>query len=88
MNCRQPLNVFDILIPSETHYEDKQWPPIWRDYVARKGMMSLPQALPMKYIKLEFTNLSEEPYPIYESGIEVRNILASATTLALTPRAC
>lgn len=53
-------------------FEDKEWTPVWRDYVVQKGMLWLPRATSMKYLKLEFTNLSEEPYPIYESGIEVK----------------
>jgi len=57
---------------SETHYEDKEWTPVWRDYLTVKGMMYLPQAISMKFLKLEFTNLTCEPYPVYESGIEVR----------------
>jgi hypothetical protein len=54
----------------QSHYEDKKWTPIWRDYVAIKGFLNLPSATAMKYLKLEFTNLTEEPYPVYESGIE------------------
>lgn len=53
-------------------FEDKEWVPVWRDYVVQKGMLFLPRAISMKYLKLEFTNLSEEPYPVYESGIEVK----------------
>jgi hypothetical protein len=52
-------------------FEDKEWTPIWRNYVAVKGMLHLPQPISMKFLKLEFTNLTEQPYPIYESGIEV-----------------
>jgi hypothetical protein len=37
-----------------------------------KGMLFLPRAVSTRFLKLEFTNLSEEPYPIYESGIEVK----------------
>lgn len=55
----------------QSHFEDKEWTPIWRDYTAAKGMLFLPQAIAMKYLKLEFTNLTEQPYPIYESGIDV-----------------
>ena len=61
----------------DSHFDDKEWTPIWRDYVTAKGMMFFPSALPMKYLKLEFTNLNEEPYPIYESGI--------STTYAVFP---
>lgn len=56
----------------KSHFEDKEWTPIWRNYVAIKGMLHLPQPISMKYLKLEFTNLTEQPYPIYESGIEVK----------------
>ncbi|QDF18618.1 minor tail protein [Gordonia phage Pupper] len=57
---------------SETAYEAKEWTPVWRNYLSAKGMMYFPQAISMKYIKLEFTNLTEEPYPIYEPGIQTR----------------
>lgn len=56
----------------ETAFQDKEWTPIWKDYVAEKGMLYFPQPVTCKYIKLEFTNLTEEPYPVYESGIEVK----------------
>lgn len=56
----------------ESHYEDKEWTPVWRNYTAIKGFLHLPRPISMKYLKLEFTNLTEEPYPIYESGIETR----------------
>lgn len=57
---------------SSSHFEDKEWTPIWRDYIATKGMLHFPQPISMQYLKLEFTNLTEQPYPIYESGIEVK----------------
>lgn len=53
-------------------FEGKEWTPVWRDYVVQKGMLHLPRAVSTKFLKLEFTNLSEQPYPVYESGIEVR----------------
>lgn len=56
----------------QSHYEDKVWTPIWRDYTAIKGFLNLPSATAMKYLKLEFTNLTEEAYPVYESGVETR----------------
>lgn len=56
----------------QSHFEDKEWEPVWRDYVVQKGMLHLPRAVAAKYIKLEFSNLSEQPYPIYESGVEAR----------------
>ncbi len=55
-----------------SHYEDKEWTPVWRDYTAVKGFLHLPAPVGAKYLKLEFSNLTEEPYPIYQSGIEVR----------------
>ncbi|QZE10480.1 minor tail protein [Mycobacterium phage ScoobyDoobyDoo] len=57
---------------SETAYEDKEWTPVWRNYVVEKGMLFLPQAISAKYWKFEFSQLTEQPYPIYESDIEVR----------------
>jgi hypothetical protein len=56
----------------ESSFEEKEWTPVWKNYVAEKGMLFLPQTLSMKYLKLEFTNLTESPYPIYESGIDVK----------------
>ncbi|ATN87591.1 minor tail protein [Mycobacterium phage Iota] len=56
----------------DSWFEDKEWTPIWRNYLAEKGMLFLPQAISAKYLKLEFTNLTEEPYPVYESETEVR----------------
>ena len=53
-------------------FTEKKWTPIWRDYVVEKGLHFFPRGLPMKYIKLEFTRLTPEPYPVYESGIEVQ----------------
>ena len=57
---------------SETAYEEKEWTPVWRNFVAEKGMLFLPQAINAKYWKFEFSNLTEQPYPVYESGVEVR----------------
>ncbi|QGJ94916.1 minor tail protein [Gordonia phage RedWattleHog] len=54
-----------------TEFASKEWTPIWQNYVAEKGTLNLPQMISAKYLKLEFTNLTEEPYPIYESGIDV-----------------
>lgn len=54
-----------------TEFSSKEWTPIWRNYVAEKGTLYFPQMISAKYLKLEFTNLTEEPYPIYESGIDV-----------------
>lgn len=53
-----------------SHFEDKQWTPVWRDYTAVRGMLHLPRPVSAKYLKLEFTNLTEQPYPVYEAGIE------------------
>jgi len=54
-----------------SEYSEKTWTPIWKNYVSEKGMMFFPQMVTAKYLKMEFTNLTEEPYPIYESGIDV-----------------
>ena len=56
----------------ESSFTDKEWTPIWRNYTTERGMLYFPRPISMKYLKLEFTNLNEEPYPIYDSGIEVK----------------
>ena len=53
-----------------TAYQQKFWTPIWRDYVTQRGNLRLPQAIPMKYLKLEFSGLTEESYPVYDAGIK------------------
>ena len=55
----------------ESVYESKTWTPIWSNFITRKGKLFLPQVLSMKYLKLEFTNLTAEPYPVFDSGIQV-----------------
>lgn len=54
-----------------TEYTGKKWTPVWRDYFVEKGFLYLPEPISAKYFKFEFTNLTPEPYPIYEPGIEV-----------------
>lgn len=54
-----------------SEFTGKVWTPIWKDFVAIKGMLYFPGMISAKYLKLEFTELTEEPYPVYESGIEV-----------------
>ena len=55
-----------------SEFEGKEWTPVWRNYVVEKGYLQFPQTINCRYLKLEFTNLNAEPYPIYESGIDVR----------------
>lgn len=55
-----------------SEFEGKEWTPIWRNYVVEKGFLNFPQTINCRYLKLEFTNLNAEPYPIYESGIDVK----------------
>lgn len=74
---------------SPSHFDAKEWTPIWRDYIAVKGMLRLPQPISMHYLKLEFTNLTEQPYPIYESGIDVKYKVfpfSATQTSSLGPR--
>jgi len=54
----------------DSFYENKTWTPIWRDYLASKGRLFLPQSISMRYLKLEFTNLTSEPYPVYDAGVQ------------------
>ena len=55
-----------------SEFEGKEWTPIWRNYVVEKGFLNFPQTINCRYLKLEFTNLNAEPYPVYESGIDVK----------------
>jgi hypothetical protein len=52
-------------------YSDKEWTPIWANYITERGFLNLPQTTNMKYLKLEFTQLTAEPYPIYDQGVTV-----------------
>ncbi len=56
----------------EDYFAEKEWTPIWRNWVTEKGYYYFPAPVEAKYFKLEFTDLTEEPYPIWESGIEVK----------------
>jgi len=49
----------------------KTWSPVWANYTSVKGYLVLPQQMNVKYIKLEFTKLTPEPYPIVDQNIEV-----------------
>jgi hypothetical protein len=49
---------------SADRYANMSWSPIARDYVVRRGYMYFPPTR-AKYWKLEFTNLSPQPYEIY-----------------------
>lgn len=55
----------------DTAFADKEWTPIWKNYTTARGTLLLPQTISAKYLKCEFTNLTPEPYPIYDTGIEV-----------------
>lgn len=46
-------------------YYAMDWSPIARDYVLRKGYLYFPPTR-AKYWKLEFTNLSPQPYEVYQ----------------------
>ena len=55
-----------------SEFEGKEWTPVWRNYVVEKGFLRFPQTINCRYLKLEFTNLNAEPYPVYEAGIDVK----------------
>lgn len=52
-------------------FAGKTWSPVWANYQSVKGYLILPQQMNVKYIKLEFTKLTPEPYPIVDQDIEV-----------------
>lgn len=53
----------------ESFYTGKRWTPVWRDYITRRGKLFFPQAISAKFLKLEFTGLTEESYPVYDAGV-------------------
>lgn len=58
-------------------YADMEWTPVARDYVLRRGFMSFsPQRA--KYWKLEFTNLSPQPYEVYQPVQKQVHVFPSA----------
>lgn len=71
----------------ESRYEQKTWTPIWQNYFSQKGKMFFPSQLNLKYIKMEFTILTEEPYPVYDSGIQISYKIfpVSVTSTVSTP---
>lgn len=56
----------------DSEFYDKVWEPVWRDYVVQKGFIFFPEPVLARYLKFEFSRLTEEPYPIYESGISTQ----------------
>lgn len=52
-------------------YANKTWTPIFANYITQKGKLYFPQSVMAKYLKLEFSNLTEETYPVYDSGISL-----------------
>lgn len=52
-------------------FASKAWTPILSNYFTQKGNLFFPQQVSLKYLKLEMTNLTEEYYPVYDSGITV-----------------
>lgn len=51
-------------------YSAKKWIPVYSDWTVKRQWYYLPQATKMKYLKLEFSNLVMEPYPIWEDGVK------------------
>jgi hypothetical protein len=54
-----------------SHYASKVWTPIFANYVTQKGKYYFPKPVMAKYLQLEFSNLTQESYPVYDSGISV-----------------
>lgn len=52
-------------------FSNKVWTPVFSNYVSQKGNLFLPQKLFMSYLKMEFSNLTAEPYPVYDQGISI-----------------
>jgi hypothetical protein len=54
----------------DSSFEGKTWTPIWQNYFTQQGNLFFPQQINLKYLKLEFSNLTQESYPVYDSGIQ------------------
>jgi hypothetical protein len=50
-------------VDADTEWDLKMWTPIFRDFVARKGLLHI-TPVKAKYLKLEFTDLARKPYPL------------------------
>lgn len=55
----------------ESWFENKTWTPVFANYITSKGNLYLPQVITASYVKLEMTNLTAEPYPVFDSGVQV-----------------
>lgn len=51
---------------STADWDTKLWVPIPRHYILKKGFHELPSSVTLKYLKVEFTNLSPVPYNVPE----------------------
>jgi hypothetical protein len=68
-----------------TQYSEKTWTPVWRDFICQKGNLYFPQQISAKYLQLEFFNLTPEPYPIYDAGIQTSySVFPVSVTQAVT----
>lgn len=54
------------------YFTAKEWTPMFVDWTLNKGFLYFPLPITCKYIKMELTNLTQEAYPIYETGIQVQ----------------
>ena len=53
----------------EELFTEKIWTPIWKDWICQSGFFYLPSPIAACYINLEFSELTEQPYTIHETGI-------------------
>jgi LysM repeat protein len=53
-------------------FTEKVWSPIWVDWTSERAMYYFPVPVVAKYLKLEFTGLTPEPYTIHAAGITVQ----------------
>lgn len=53
-------------------FDSLVWTPVWADFVVRKGFLKFPHPIKAKFLKLEFSNLTPQEYPIWGNGIKVQ----------------
>ena len=70
LSCDWTAQRFPVGGTTPSMHVDRRWTPIWRDYVVQRGKFFFPRSISTKYLKLEFTHLTAEPYPVYDTGIQ------------------
>lgn len=89
-SCDWTSQRFPVGGTTPSMHVDRRWTPIWRDYTVQRGKIFFPRQISCKYLKLEFSKLTAEPYPVYDTGIQTTyevfpvSVYADVTTTTTT----